>query len=69
MARGEYGDVHRAVLQTFMSKKFMTEKDAIELVQSFSRCAPCVGAPTAAQAAQPVCGEGHDAMQRATSAP
>ena len=37
MARGEYGDVHRAVVQTFMSKKTMPEKEALELVKATTR--------------------------------
>ena len=37
MARGEYGDVHRVVLQTFMSKKVMVEKEALELVRDAAR--------------------------------
>ena len=37
MSRGEYGDVHRLVVQTFMSKKIMLEKDALELVKRSAR--------------------------------
>jgi len=44
MARGEYGDVHRLVVQTFMSKRVMPEKEAMELVKSSARCAPFLGA-------------------------
>jgi hypothetical protein len=37
MARGEYGNVHRVVLQTFMSKKVIVEKEALELVRASAR--------------------------------
>lgn len=37
MARVEYGDVHRAVVQTFMSKRVMPENDAMELVRTSAR--------------------------------
>ena len=40
MARGEYSDVHRAVVQTFMSKRVMPEKEALELVRTSARSAP-----------------------------
>jgi hypothetical protein len=66
MARGEYGDVHRAVVQTFMSKKVMKEKEAIELVRSFSRCAPCGGLPSTRSLPRTAARD-HDAMQRATA--
>jgi hypothetical protein len=34
---GEYGDVHRVVVQTFMSKRVIPEKEALELVKSSAR--------------------------------
>ena len=43
MARGEYGDVHRLVVQTFMSKRVMLEKEAMELVKSSCRKFPDCG--------------------------
>ena len=58
MARGAYGDVHRAVVQTFMSRKFMPEKDAIELVRSFARWAH------ACAAAFPGCFLSHPATEQ-----
>ena len=41
MPHGEYGDVHRTIVQTFMSKKVMPEKEALELVRSSARYCSC----------------------------
>ena len=51
---GTYGNVHRAVVQTFMSKKIMPEKEALELVKSAARCVrrrvrACAALPLAAR--------------------
>lgn len=58
---GAYGDVHRAVVQTFMSRKFMPEKDVKELVGRFARLAPTCAA--AAPGAMPSRGSGRAARR------